>query len=82
MTRKQAMDEFCRRCQDVPKGGDYSPIKDCTASGDPQNWAYCPLWEWRPGGGKKVRVLSEDQKQAASERMKRMHARRVEQHNE
>lgn len=75
MTRKEAMDAQCRLCAGVPKGGDYTPIKECSANDDPDSPSYCPLWEWRPGGGKKTREISPEQREAASARLREYHAR-------
>ena len=70
MTRKEAIDAMCRQCQGCGKGGDYDPIRDCSATNDQQHWSYCPLWEWRIGSEKRKKEVPEELKKEASKRMK------------
>lgn len=48
LTAIQAIKEHCRICQGVARGGDYTPVQECTAEWGAREDG-CPLWPFRMG---------------------------------
>lgn len=67
----QAIKAYCRDCS----GGSSAEVKLCTRDGVQSK--LCPLYRYRSGKTGRTRILTEEQKQERSQRMKSLHARGV-----
>lgn len=67
----QAIKAYCRDCS----GGSSAEVKLCTRDGVQSK--LCPLYRYRSGKTGRTRILTEEQKQERSQRMKSLHAKGV-----
>ena len=66
-TAIQAIKVFCRECQGVPKGGDYTPVKECR--GEPGTPYECPLYPFRLGKNPNRRPKTEEERLKLGKRL-------------
>lgn len=66
LTPLQAIRQNCMECS----GFQYSVVADCHIE-------HCPLWPFRSGKSGMKRDLSDEQKKAMSDRMKKLHTKKA-----